>query len=78
MMQAILTGVLVCQPVTLNWDPKVRGTCGNQRNAFAAISIVDIATDLLIISLPIRILWSLQMRRTYKIAVACMFGAGLM
>ncbi|KAM3509122.1 hypothetical protein MY11210_006461 [Beauveria gryllotalpidicola] len=77
MIQNILTGVLLCRPITLNWDPDGRGYCGNQKVAFSAVSIVDIITDILIISLPVKMLWGLQMRRTYKIAVACMFGAGL-
>ncbi len=77
MMQTILTGVLLCRPITLNWDPDGRGSCGNQTVAFSAVSIVDIITDMLIISLPVKMLWGLQMRRPYKVAVACMFGAGL-
>ncbi|KAM3538931.1 hypothetical protein ARSEF1564_008170 [Beauveria bassiana] len=54
-----------------------RGYCGNQKVAFSAVNIVDIFTDILIISLPVKMLWGLHMRRTYKVAVACMFGAGL-
>ncbi|KAM3531936.1 hypothetical protein MY4038_004285 [Beauveria bassiana] len=45
--------------------------------AFSAVNIVDIFTDILIISLPVKMLWGLHMRRTHKVAVACMFGAGL-
>lgn len=78
MIQNIVTGVLLCRPVTLNRDPDGRGYCGNEKVAFSAVNIVDIITDILIISLPVKMLWGLQMRRTYKVAVACMFGAGLM
>ncbi|TQV96200.1 integral membrane protein [Cordyceps javanica] len=78
MMQTILTGILICRPITLNWDPNARGSCGNQTVLFSAVSIVDIVTDILIIALPVKMLWGLKMRRTYKIAVVCMFGAGLL
>ncbi|PQK10031.1 hypothetical protein BB8028_0002g03550 [Beauveria bassiana] len=77
MIQTILTGVLLCRPITLNRDTDGRGYCGNQKVAFSAVNIVDIITDILIISLPVNMLWGLHMRRTYKVAVACMFGAGL-
>ncbi|OAA40817.1 hypothetical protein BBO_05874 [Beauveria brongniartii RCEF 3172] len=77
MIQTILTGVLLCRPVRSDWDPDGRGYCGNQKVAFSAVNIVDIITDILIISLPVKMLWGLHMRRTYKVAVACMFGAGL-
>lgn len=77
MLQTILTGVLLCRPITLNWDPTARGKCGNQTIAFSTVSIIDIITDIMIISLPIKMLWGLKMKRTYKLAVACMFGAGL-
>ena len=78
MLQTILTGLLICRPMTLNWDPTARGHCGNQTLAFAAVSIVDIITDILIFAMPLKMLWGLQMKRVYKIALGCMFGAGIM
>lgn len=78
MVQTVLTGVLICQPVNMNWDPALRevGHCGNQMVAFAAVSIVDIITDILILVLPIKLLWDLQMKQSYKIALGIVFGAG--
>ncbi|EHK21742.1 uncharacterized protein TRIVIDRAFT_70756 [Trichoderma virens Gv29-8] len=77
MLQTILTGILICRPITMNWDPTARGQCGNQTLAFAAVSIVDIVTDLAIIILPLRLVASLQMKKTYKVALICVFGFGL-
>ncbi|ATY63951.1 integral membrane [Cordyceps militaris] len=77
MMQTILTGALFCRPIALNWDQDTRGSCGNRKAMFSAVSIVDIITDILIIALPAKMLWGIQTRRTYKVAIACMFGAGL-
>ncbi len=78
MMQTILTGLLICQPMTLNWDPMARGHCGNQTFAFAGVSIVDIITDILIFAMPLKMLWGLRVKGVYKIALAFMFGAGIM
>ncbi|PNP56713.1 hypothetical protein THARTR1_03409 [Trichoderma harzianum] len=77
MLQTILTGILICRPITMNWDPTARGHCGNQTYAFAAVSIVDIVTDLAIIILPLRLVANLQMRKPYKVALMCVFGFGL-
>ncbi|KAM6478564.1 GPCR, PTH11-type [Trichoderma sp. SZMC 28011] len=77
MAQTILTGILICRPITMNWDPTARGHCGNQTYAFAAVSIVDIVTDLTILILPLRLVANLQMRKPYKVALMCVFGFGL-
>ncbi|EGR46303.1 GPCR, PTH11-type [Trichoderma reesei QM6a] len=75
-IQTILTGILICQPVTMNWDPTARGHCGNQTLAFAAVSIVDIITDLAIMILPLQMVSKLHMKRTYKVALMGVFGLG--
>ena len=77
MLQTVLTGILICQPITMNWDPTARGRCGDETIAFAVVSVVDIATDLVVLVLPLKPLWGLQIKLSYKIALACVFGAGL-
>ncbi|KAI1097509.1 hypothetical protein F4804DRAFT_327394 [Jackrogersella minutella] len=76
-LQTILVGVLKCQPIELNWDPNARGTCGDQTIAFTSVAAVDIATDLMLIILPLKPLIALQIRTSHKIALCLIFGAGL-
>lgn len=73
-IQTILIGALICQPVQLNWDPRVRGHCGNQKAAFTSVSAVDILTDLYLLVLPMRPLYYLQVSRTQKIYLALIFS----
>lgn len=77
MIQTILTGLLICQPMALNWDPTARGHCGNETLAYAAVSIVDIITDIVIFVMPLKMLWGMQVKGSYRIALACMVGAGI-
>ncbi|KAI0380855.1 GPCR, PTH11-type [Hypomontagnella monticulosa] len=75
-IQTILIGVLICQPVELNWDPHARGSCGNQNAAFTSVAAVDIVTDLMLLLLPLKPLMGLQMKTAQKIALALIFSGG--
>ncbi|KAH9902086.1 hypothetical protein F4778DRAFT_736210 [Xylariomycetidae sp. FL2044] len=79
MLLTILMGLLVCRPVEMNWDPQTPGGWyGDQVVAFSSIGIVDLATELTILFLPVPMLWRLKMQMRYKIVVACMFAGGLL
>lgn len=77
MLQTILTSLLICQPINVNWDPTVQGHCGNGRIAYALFSVFDIITDVAIVILPLRLLARLQMEKIYKIALIGVFAFGL-
>jgi len=73
----VFIGLFICWPVSMNWDANTPGgKCGNQVAAFAAVGIFDLATDLLIIILPIPMVLGLRMRWRHKAAVTAIFGAG--
>lgn len=76
MLQTIFTGVFICHPVQVNWNPAVRGNCGNQTLAFTFVSVVDMITDLCLLALPIRPLLALRMRTSQKIALGSIFTGG--
>ncbi|KAJ2985994.1 hypothetical protein NUW58_g5243 [Xylaria curta] len=75
-LQTIFIGAFICQPIELNWDPGVRGSCGNENAAFVSVAAVDILTDLYLLLLPLKPLLSLQIDRTQKIALATIFTGG--
>ncbi|KAF2963421.1 hypothetical protein GQX73_g10142 [Xylaria multiplex] len=77
MVQTILIGLLICQPIQLNWDPTARGTCGNQTAGFVSVAVVDIFNDLMLLLLPLKPLLSLNIRSRHKIALVLVFSAGL-
>ncbi|KAI1871787.1 hypothetical protein JX265_005773 [Neoarthrinium moseri] len=75
----ILIGLLICRPIEMNWNPFTPGgSCGDQIAAFASIGIVDILNEVTILALPIPMVWKLRMPMRYKVALACVFGAGIL
>lgn len=79
MVFTILIGLFICWPITMNWDPDTPGgKCGDQIAAFSAVGIIDVATDLVIIALPIPMIYPLQIRWQHKVALCSIFGAGLL
>ncbi|KAI0502780.1 hypothetical protein F5B22DRAFT_652745 [Xylaria bambusicola] len=77
-LQTIFIGALICQPVSLNWDPKARGHCGDEKAAFTSVSAVDIVTDIYLLLLPVRPLYHLQIGRTQKIYLALIFSGAFL
>ncbi|KAK1637317.1 integral membrane protein [Colletotrichum phormii] len=77
MLFTILIGIFICQPVAMNWNPTTPGgKCGDQNAAFAAVGYFALATDLIILVLPIPMVYNLQLRWPHKVALYIIFGAG--
>lgn len=73
----ILVAILVCRPVAYNWDKSVPGGhCGNKALTYACVSVVDLISDALIVVLPMRAVFNLQVRTAHKIALAGIFAFG--
>ena len=73
-----LEGFLLCMPVAKNWDSLIPGTCANQKMAYLFAGIVNLILDVGIITLPIPVLWRLQMPFGRKLSIAAMFGLGIL
>uniref|UniRef100_A0A0D2YF03 Rhodopsin domain-containing protein n=2 Tax=Fusarium oxysporum TaxID=5507 RepID=A0A0D2YF03_FUSOF len=75
----VLQVFLICpsllQPHTI---PQSKGTCGNQVSSFIAIGAFNAITDVLILSLPLPVLWSLQARTSTKVGLTIIFSIGLL
>ncbi|KAI0149239.1 hypothetical protein BJ166DRAFT_59398 [Pestalotiopsis sp. NC0098] len=76
----ILATTFQCQPVSYFWkqlDDAVEGRCNNI-NAQAWISAaVNIVLDLVVLALPLRPLWALQLSVARKLTVIAMFSLGI-
>ncbi|KAL7629120.1 hypothetical protein AAE478_000639 [Parahypoxylon ruwenzoriense] len=78
---ALLVEVLVCRPISMNWDSRELapgGRCGNQVAAFVSVGIVDVINQLLILMLPVPHVWRLGIKRHYQVATTCIFGIGVL
>jgi hypothetical protein len=69
--------VFSCDPVAFFWNRDIRGgRCLNVNKLAYANSAMSIIQDLLIVSLPLPVLWKLNMGRKKKIGVGFMFAVG--
>ena len=56
----------------------VDGSCGDQELLDMYIAILNLLQDVVVVVLPMPILWGLQMARSRKAALSCIFGIGIM
>ncbi|KAJ5359268.1 uncharacterized protein N7496_011681 [Penicillium cataractarum] len=73
---SVLQVFLICSPFEKNWNPTLPGHCANQNVAFSTIGALNLFTDVMIILLPIRFIWKLQMSLGTKMALYGIFGLG--
>ncbi|OOF96476.1 hypothetical protein ASPCADRAFT_514763 [Aspergillus carbonarius ITEM 5010] len=68
--------IFICVPVQKLWYPSLPGRCINQVGTWIANATSTIATDLVILLLPLPQVWKLQLRLSEKIALTVAFGLG--
>ncbi|KAL8780406.1 MAG: hypothetical protein Q9213_006491 [Squamulea squamosa] len=76
MIQQVLAILLLCRPISINWDVSVTGTCGNVAANCMAGAGVNTLTDILILILPMPIIWHLHVPLRNKLILSLIFGFG--
>jgi hypothetical protein len=75
----ILGGFLLCQPFAYTWDQTIPGGhCGNQVLSYQITGALNLVTDLMVLAMPMRHLWKLEMRLSQKVPLLCAFAVGLL
>ncbi|PHH71188.1 hypothetical protein CDD82_6688 [Ophiocordyceps australis] len=79
---ALLIAVLfesffLCRPFAYTWDKTIPGVCGSTQDAYLAIAIVNLITDLCVVALPMPLLWRLKLPQRKKIAISAILSLGL-
>ncbi|KAL1798918.1 hypothetical protein ACET3X_002955 [Alternaria dauci] len=69
--------IFLCDPISQQWTIERVGHCMDQMLLLKCLILSNMATDLMIVVIPIRCVWQLQMRKTEKLAVIACFGLGL-
>jgi len=78
-LMVIISTLCICRPLAVWWEPALPGGhCGNRNALWLAVGICNISTDLLVLSLPIPIVWKLQVPRVNKVALSGIFGLGFL
>ena len=70
--------IFQCVPVHKLWHPEIPGKCIDQYKFFIGQATPNIVTDALLLVLPLWPVSKLQMPRTQKIIVSCIFLLGIL
>lgn len=73
-----LIGFFICKAIASAWGAVAPVRCGNSTLVYAAVAVVDIVLDVIMVALPIKLVLQLQMSRPHKIGLSGVFGAGFM
>jgi hypothetical protein len=74
----IIGGVMICRPLTRNWDFATPGTCGSHPAYYFAMGVINIITDIIMIALPMPYLYRLRLERRKKLLAMAMLSIGMM
>jgi hypothetical protein len=76
-LAVILEALLLCRPLAFNWDKTIPdGVCGDNQLGFLVTGILNMIIDVFVVSLPMPMLWGLQMPTAKKVAISGIFGIG--
>ena len=67
---------LICRPFAYNWNQSIHGTCGDQKSLDLFIGVFNLLMDIATVSLPLPVLWGLQMPTGRKLALSVIFSMG--
>ena len=69
--------IFTCKPVMKNFDVFVTdGSCLDRTPLYMATAVLNMATDIILLILPIPMISKLQMPRVQKAGLICIFGVG--
>lgn len=69
--------VFACRPIAMNWDATITdGVCLNRPSLYIATAVANIASDLVLFILPIRMVMQLQIPRRQKFGLLGIFCIG--
>jgi hypothetical protein len=71
-----LAKIFSCTPRAKIWDSTIPGTCLNTAEVLIANGIFNVITDTIMLVIPIKSVWNLQISRRKKIGVIVIFSVG--
>jgi hypothetical protein len=74
----IIPTIFACHPIEKAWIPTMAGKCIWTPGIWYASSSINIATDVMIIALPIAQMRSLNLPKAQKIGLAVLFSLGFL
>ncbi|KAM0804201.1 hypothetical protein BDR22DRAFT_654105 [Usnea florida] len=68
--------IFQCSPRTKIWTPEEPGSCMDVEALYIASATFNVASDIAMLSVPIYLIWNLQMSRQRKVGISAIFAAG--
>jgi hypothetical protein len=72
----VLVSLFSCDPINGFWDHNITSKCINTMHFFIGNEVPNIFTDIVILILPIRMIWRLNMSKDQKISLSFIFLLG--
>ena len=72
-----VTSIAQCTPVARAWDTSIPGSCIQLNSFFIFNGTVALATDIIVLFLPLPLIWGLQIPLGQKLALVPVFGLGI-
>jgi hypothetical protein len=74
----ILAGCFTCIPTEKLWHPMIEGGCMNLSKFYYGLQIPNIATDAIILLMPMHIVWNLPISKAQKLGLSAIFVLGFL
>ncbi|KAJ5218688.1 uncharacterized protein N7498_000787 [Penicillium cinerascens] len=74
----ILTGCFTCIPTEKLWYPELPGGCMDLSKFYYGLQVPNIATDAIILFMPMHVVWGLPISRTQKFGLSAIFILGFL
>ncbi|KAJ5690036.1 hypothetical protein N7462_004428 [Penicillium macrosclerotiorum] len=74
----ILAGCFTCIPTKKLWSPEVPGGCMDLGKFYYGLQIPNIATDAIILFMPMHTVWGLPISRAQKVGLSAIFVVGFL
>lgn len=72
-----ITKIFECIPRSRVWDSSIPGHCIDIPTLLNVVGIINMITDLIIVVLPFRVVWNLNMKLRKKLYVVLAFAFGM-
>ena len=69
--------IFACNPIAKSWDVTIlEGSCVDRPALYIATAVLGVATDVILLALPIPMVLGLQMPKMQKVGLLFMFAIG--
>ncbi len=72
----VLFIIFSCHPIDGAWNPTIKAKCINTEAAILAVACMTIASDFIILGLPLPLVWKLHLPRMRKFQLTIIFLLG--